>query len=521
VSTISVDNGQSKMGFPNVIMWPKQKGEFMKRREVLRYTIGAASMAYVPFSSAASLPSELLCTSRSGDVIGIKGSEVASFAKSLQRKLLLESTPHYHQERKLWNGLADNKRPAMIAQCIDTDDVIKAVQFATAHDLLIAVRGGGHGISGNAVADGAILIDLSRMSNLSTDLKAMTATAQAGVLLRELDTGAQQHGMVVPAGVVSHTGIAGLTLGGGIGINMRKMGLTSDNLLSVEIVTADGRLRTANEDENADLFWAVRGGGGNFGVVTSFTYRMHRLDPEILSGVVVYAMDDAKDMYNRYFDYSLEAPRELNMSAAMSISVTGEPFLMAGFQYMGSPEEGEKVLESYRHLGNPIADLITPKTFLRQQAILDAGNPHGTNYYVRGRMMDEYDPDLIEVMMDRWHHSPGRHNTMRLIRFGGAVDDIAADGTAWPHRGAKWDLELGGSWVDPSLSDKNIAWGREYWDALAPYVSDRFYINEMMDESQEEVEVSYGSNYPKLAIIKKKYDPNNFFRLNGNIKPAV
>jgi FAD/FMN-containing dehydrogenase len=386
---------------------------------------------------------------------------------------------------------------------------------------LVTVRGGGHGISGKAVENDTLLIDLSKMSNLSADPTTMTAVGEPGVLLRELDRGTQAHGMVVPAGVVSHTGISGLTLGGGIGINMRKMGLTIDNLLSVQIVTADGKLRTASDTENTDLFWAVRGGGGNFGIVTSYTYRMHKLDSQILSGVVVYAMDDAKDMYDRYFDYSLEAPRELNMSAAMSMSPTGTPFLMAGFQYMGSPKEGEKVLKSYRTLGNPVADLIKPKSFLRQQTLLDAGNPHGTNYYIRGRTMDEYDSDLIDVMMDRWNHSPGRHNTMRLIRFGGAVDDVAPDATAWPHRGAKWDLELGGSWVDPSLSAKNIKWGKDYWDALAPYVSDRFYINEMMDETQEEVAVSYGDNYPRLVQIKNKYDPKNFFRSNGNIKPTV
>ena len=493
----------------------------MKRRDFFRTSAAALAALYIPFSKSADLPAELLCKSRTGQTISLKHSEIADFAKSLQRKLLLKSTPHYHQERTLWNGLADHKLPALIAQCIDTDDVINAVNFARTHDLLVTVRGGGHGISGKAVADDALLIDLSKMSNLSADPLTKTATGQAGVLLRELDSGAQAHGMVVPAGVVSHTGIAGLTLGGGIGINMRKMGLTSDNLLSVQIVTADGKLRTASETENTDLFWAVRGGGGNFGIVTSFTYRMHKLDPIILSGVMVYAMGDAKEMFNRYFDYSLDAPRELNMSAAMSLKPSGEPFLMAGFQYMGSPKEGEKVLKSYRKMGKPIADLISPKTFLRQQAILDAGNPHGTNYYIRGRTMDEYDPDLIDVMMDKWRHSPGRHNTMRLVRFGGAIDDLALDATAWPHRGAKWDFELGGSWVDPSLSKQNVQWGKDYWEALAPYVSNRFYINEMMDETQDEVAISYGHNYARLVKIKNKYDPKNFFQSNGNIKPTV
>ena len=493
----------------------------MKRRDFVKNTLGAITASYIPFSRALDIPSEIPCMSRTGQIMSLKRGDVADLAKSLQRKLLLKSTPHYHQERMLWNGLADHTLPALIAQCIDSDDVINAVNFARTHDLLVTVRGGGHGISGKAIANDALLIDLSKMSNLSANPLTMVATAQAGVLLRELDVGTQAHGMAVPAGVVSHTGIAGLTLGGGIGINMRKMGLTSDNLLSVQIVTADGKLRTASDSENTDLFWAVRGGGGNFGVVTSFTYRMHKLDPEILSGVMVYAMDDAKDMFNRYFDYSLDAPRELSMSAAMSLKPSGEPFLMAGFQYMGPPKEGEKVLKSYRKMGKPIADLISPKTFLRQQTLLDAGNPHGTNYYIRGRTMDEYDPDLLDVMMDRWRHSAGRHNTMRLVRFGGAIDDLAQDATAWPHRGAKWDLELGGSWVDPALSAKNIKWGKDYWDALAPYVSNRFYINEMMDETQEEVAVSYGHNYPRLVQIKNKYDPKNFFQSNGNIKPTV
>ena len=493
----------------------------MKRRDFVKNTLGAITASYIPFSRALDITSEIPCMSRTGQIMSLKRGDVADLAKSLQRKLLLKSTPHYHQERMLWNGLADHTLPALIAQCIDSDDVINAVNFARTHDLLVTVRGGGHGISGKAIANDALLIDLSKMSNLSANPLTMVATAQAGVLLRELDVGTQAHGMAVPAGVVSHTGVAGLTLGGGIGINMRKMGLTSDNLLSVQIVTADGKLRTASDSENTDLFWAVRGGGGNFGVVTSFTYRMHKLDPEILSGVMVYAMDDAKDMFNRYFDYSLDAPRELSMSAAMSLKPSGEPFLMAGFQYMGPPKEGEKVLKSYRKMGKPIADLISPKTFLRQQTLLDAGNPHGTNYYIRGRTMDEYDPDLLDVMMDRWRHSPGRHNTMRLVRFGGAIDDLAQDATAWPHRGAKWDLELGGSWVDPALSAKNIKWGKDYWDALAPYVSNRFYINEMMDETQEEVAVSYGHNYPRLVQIKNKYDPKNFFQSNGNIKPTV
>lgn len=493
----------------------------MKRRDFVKNTLCAITASYIPFSRALDIPSEIPCMSRTGQIMSLKRGDVADLAKSLQRKLLLKSTPHYHQERMLWNGLADHTLPALIAQCIDSDDVINAVNFARTHDLLVTVRGGGHGISGKAIANDALLIDLSKMSNLSANPLTMVATAQAGVLLRELDVGTQAHGMAVPAGVVSHTGVAGLTLGGGIGINMRKMGLTSDNLLSVQIVTADGKLRTASDSENTDLFWAVRGGGGNFGVVTSFAYRMHKLDPEILSGVMVYAMDDAKDMFNRYFDYSLDAPRELSMSAAMSLKPSGEPFLMAGFQYMGPPKEGEKVLKSYRKMGKPIADLISPKTFLRQQTLLDAGNPHGTNYYIRGRTMDEYDPDLLDVMMDRWRHSPGRHNTMRLVRFGGAIDDLAQDATAWPHRGAKWDLELGGSWVDPVLSAKNIKWGKDYWDALAPYVSNRFYINEMMDETQEEVAVSYGHNYPRLVQIKNKYDPKNFFQSNGNIKPTV
>ena len=493
----------------------------MKRRDFVKNTLGAITASYIPFSRALDIPSEIPCMSRTGQIMSLKRGDVADLAKSLQRKLLLKSTPHYHQERMLWNGLADHTLPALIAQCIDSDDVINAVNFARTHDLLVTVRGGGHSISGKAIANDALLIDLSKMSNLSVNPLTMVATAQAGVLLRELDVGTQAHGMAVPAGVVTHTGVAGLTLGGGIGINMRKMGLTSDNLLSVQIVTADGKLRTASDSENTDLFWAVRGGGGNFGVVTSFTYRMHKLDPEILSGVMVYAMDDAKDMFNRYFDYSLDAPRELSMSAAMSLKPSGEPFLMAGFQYMGPPKEGEKVLKSYRKMGKPIADLISPKTFLRQQTLLDAGNPHGTNYYIRGRTMDEYDPDLLDVMMDRWRHSPGRHNTMRLVRFGGAIDDLAQDATAWPHRGARWDLELGGSWVDPALSAKNIKWGKDYWDALAPYVSNRFYINEMMDETQEEVAVSYGHNYPRLVQIKNKYDPKNFFQSNGNIKPTV
>ena len=481
--------------------------------------MGALTAAYVS-SGRAYFPSELRAIRRTGEETVLQRAEIEEFAKSLRRALLLPTSPRYDAARKIWNGAWDEKRPALIAQCADVSDVVNAINFARSHDLLVAVRGGGHSISGKSVCDGGIVIDLSPMRGVVVNPTAMTVRVEAGALLHDLDRETQSYGLVVPAGVVSHTGIAGLTLGGGIGILMRKFGLTIDNLRSVEIVATDGKLRYASEQENPDLFWGVRGGGGNFGIVTSFEFQAHRFGPKMLTCAVLYPITQAKDMLNRYFDYSVEAPDELHMFAGMTINEKNEELAMTGFVYAGPFSDGERILEPLRKLGKPIADFIRATDYVKQQSIGDAHNAHGRHYYIKGRHVNDFDPAMNDVIMDRWQHASGRFNTMRLVRFGGAIGQVAPDATAWPHRDAVWDLEVGASWLDPAHSEKFVNWGRDYWDALEPFTAENFYVNEIMDEGQDEVKTTYQGNYARLAQLKNKYDPDNLLQLNANIKPS-
>ena len=433
----------------------------------------------------------------------------------MRRALLLPTSPRYDEARKIWNGIWDDRRPALIAQCADVSDVINAIDFARTHDLLVAVRGGGHSISGKSICDGGIVIDLSPMRGVVVDASAMTVRVEGGALLHDMDRETQSYGLVVPAGVVSHTGIAGLTLGGGIGILMRKFGLTIDNLLSVEIVTPDGKLRHASEQDNPDLFWGVRGGGGN----TSFEFKAHRFGPKILVGAVIYPMDQAKDMLNRYFDYSLEAPDELHFFTGMTISERNEEFAMAGFIYSGPFSEGERAIEPFRKLGKPIAESSAPATTFNCTEVMPITHTAATT--ILKRHVNNFDPVMNDIIMERWHHADGRFNTMRLVRFGGAVGQVARAATAWPHRDAVWDLEVGASWLDPANSEKFVNWGRDYWDALEPFTAESFYVNEIMDEEQDKVKVTYQGNYERLVQLKNKYDPSNLLQLNANIKPSI
>ena len=492
----------------------------MKRRTFVKATMGAMTAAYLP-GSRAHFPSELRAIGRTGEETVLQRAEIEELAKSLRRALLTPVSPRYDDARKIWNGIWDDKYPALIAQCADISDVINVVDFARTHDLLVAVRGGGHSISGKSICDGGIVLDMSPMRGVVVDPDAMTARVEGGALLHDMDRETQSYGLVVPAGVVSHTGIAGLTLGGGIGILMRTYGLTIDNLRSVEIVTPDGKLRRASEQENPDLFWGVRGGGGNFGVVTSFEFGAHRFGPEVLTGAAIYPRDEARDMLNRYFEHSLDAPDELHCFTGMTINEKNEDFAMIGFTWSGSFSDGERVIAPLLKLGKPVAEFLRPTNYVGIQSRGDAHNAHGRHYYIKGRYVNDFDPVMNDIIMERWHHAKGRFNTMRIVRFGGAVGRVDSEATAWPHRDAVWDLEVGASWVDPAKSEKYVNWGRDYWDALEPYTADTFYVNEIMDEEQDKVKVTYQGNYERLVQLKNKYDPNNLLQLNANVKPSV
>ena len=485
----------------------------MKRREFLKSTMCASAAALVSSSHAASFPDELQILSRARRQKVLQRAELEELAGSLRRALLVPGSPRYEDNRKIWNGLWDSRRPAIIAQCIDISDIVNAVNFAREHDLLVAVRGGGHGISGQSICDGGMIIDLSEMRNVYVDVAARTATVEGGALLQDLDRESQAYGMVCPAGVVSHTGVAGLTLGGGIGILMRKYGLTIDNLLAVKLVTADGQVRLASAEENPDLFWGLRGGGGNFGVVSTLKFRLHEFGPNILTSTSMYPMSGAKDMFNRFYEVSERAPDDFHVWAGMTLREHGEPMAMMGFTYAGSMSRAERITQPLRGLGKPISEFMAPVNFVKQQSRIDAHNAHGRHYYIKGRHVNDYDPTMTDNILERWQQDPRRLNTMRVVTFGGAIADVANDATAWPHRQAKWDLELGGSWVNPDDSEEFVAWGKDYWDSILPYTADTFYINEIMDETQDEITANYQSNHGRLLALKRKYDGRNLFRL--------
>ena len=491
----------------------------MKRRDVLMTSLGAAALASIPGKEA--FASDLAAVTRTGGETTLTRAEIKEFADSLTNALLTPSTPRYDSARKVWNGIWDSRRPALIAQCADSDDVVSAVNFARTHDLLVAVRGGGHSISGMSVCDGGLVIDLSPMRTVLTDLATKTVRVGGGALLSDLDRETQTYGLVVPAGVVSHTGVAGLTLGGGIGRLMRMYGLTIDSLLAVDIVTADGQLRRASKDENQDLFWAVRGGGGNFGVVTAFEFQAHTFGPTYIGGGVLYSMEHAKDALDFSFEFSENAPDELGVNAGMTVTEDGTAAAIIGITYVGDESKAEKVLQPLRKFGRELRDVTRKANYVNEQSGRDAANSHGRLYYIKGRHINEYDPRMLDVLMERWGPAPGRYTTMRIVRFGGAVSQVDNEATAWPHRDTMWDIEVGGHWTDPNQSEEYVQWGRDYWDALEPYTAKELYLNELMDEEQEQVTNSYGKNYKRLVDLKNKYDPTNLFRMNANVEPTV
>jgi len=495
----------------------------MKRREFVTGALGAAATAaYFPTSRASSAPAELRVITRTGQEAVLTRAEVLELADGQTQALLTPTSPRYDAARKVWNAMWDSARPALIARCSYVEDVINAVNFARTHDLLLAVRGGGHSISGKSVCDGGLVIDLSPMRSVIVDPLARTARVAGGCLLSDVDQETQEYGMIVPAGVVAHTGVGGLTLGGGIGVLMRKFGLTIDNLRAVEIVTADGKVRTASADENPDLFWAVRGGGGNFGVVTSFTFNLNVFGPELLGCGLVYPLDQAQEVFDKYFEFTETMPSDMHGFAGMTLSDRREPLVTVGYSWLGSSfSEGERHLEPLRKFGKPVMNVLRPINFVRQQSQGDDHNEHGRVYYIKGRHVNDYDPEMTRLILERWKLAPGRFNTMRIVRFGGAVAEVASDATAWPHRNAMWDLEVGASWADQQYNDEYVQWGRDYWNTLDPFIEESFYVNEIMDEDQGKVATSYESNYPRLVNIKNQYDPKNLFQLNANIKPTV
>ena len=463
---------------------------------------------------------DLRVTLTTGAEAVLEDAAVKAFKASLRGELLCPDDDGYDRARRIWNGMVD-RHPAMIVQCAGVADVISAVNFARSTSLLIAVRGGGHNVAGNAVCDGGIMIDLSRMKSVRVDPVYRTARAEPGLTWADFDRETQAFGLAVTGGAISTTGIAGLTLGGGWGWLARKYGLASDNLLSVDMVTADGHFLTASATENEDLFWGVRGGGGNFGVVTSFEYRLHPVGT-LLAGMLIHPFEKAKQVLKFYREFTSTEPDELATYAVILIPPGGETVAAIVVCYNGPIEEGGRVLRPLREFGPPLADQVGPMSYTQVQKMLDFFYPPGIQNYWKSSFLKELSDDAIEVIIAYCSHLPSPMCHMVLEELGGAVSLRSQEETAFNHRDVRYNFLSLGVCTDPAESEKCIQWARKFWEAMQPFSSGGVYVNYLGQEGTERVRAAYGAQkYERLVTLKNKYDPTNLFRLNQNIKPTT
>ena len=456
---------------------------------------------------------------------------VEQFGSRLRGKLLRPGDAEYEEARLLWNGVID-KRPALIARCAGVGDVVDSVNFARENGLLLAVRGGGHNVAGNAVTDGGLVIDLSPMKGIRVDPERRVARAEAGATLGDLDRETQVFGLAAPLGVVSETGIAGLTLGGGIGWLRRKHGLSSDNLISVDVVTADGRYLTASEEENEDLFWGIRGGGGNFGVVTSFEYRLHPVGPEVTFCFVLYPGDRTKEVLRFCEEYAAQAPDEVSPLGVLGRvprdeifpeNWHGEQFVALLAMHPGNAEEGEQALKPLRELGAPIVDLSARMPYTEAQKALDEDYPDGWRYYWKSVNVSSLGDEVIDHLVEHGENAPSDHSTIDVWYQGGAMGRFGAGDSAFGDRSAPILLGIEANWEDPPGDEANIAWARSCFSDMRRFSDGGMYLNfpGFLEEGDQMLRDAYGENYERLVAVKNQYDPANLFRCNQNIKPTA
>jgi FAD/FMN-containing dehydrogenase len=435
----------------------------------------------------------------------------------------------FETARQIWNGDIQ-RRPAGIARCTGTADVLAAVRFARERELPVAIRGGGHAVAGHAVGDGALMVDLSGLTGVRVDPRARTARAQGGCLWRHVDHESQAFGLAVTGGIVTHTGIGGLTLGGGIGHLMRQYGLTVDSLLSCDLVTADAEFLVASEHEHPDLFWGLRGGGGNFGVVTSFTYRLHPLGPMVLAGVLAWPMSEAGEVLAALRDFIADAPDAVGVMANLRLApdlplipdeLRGRPIVALIVCYAGPLTEGQRVLRPLRELNTPVLDTVGPKPYLDHQAVFDPAYPHGRGYYWKAWKLPPLSDRAIDVIIGQAEAITSPLSAIPIFTLGGAVARVGEDATAFTGRGAAHDINFVASWLpDDPEPERHKAWARAAWEALRPFAQG-VYVNFLSDEPGAHVRVAYGGRtYARLAALKSKVDPLNVFRFNQNIVPA-
>ena len=488
----------------------------MKRRAFL-HSATALLATSAPIARAFA-EDPIVAVSGDGKEVLLPMTDVRALRLELSGPLLLPGDKGYEEARRIWNGAFD-RHPAMIVRCSSAADVVRAVQFARSFDLLVAVRGGGHSLPGHSVCDRGIVIDLSRMDSVRIDASSGTASVEPGVLLGQMDRATQAAGFAVPAGTVSHTGVAGLTLGGGFGRLTRKYGLTIDHLLSADVVTASGKQLKASAKDNPDLFWAIRGGGGNFGIVTAFEFQMRPLTHPLIGGDLVYSFAHAREVLRHLADYVFEAPDEMWVDPILETEANGSRQLLVNVCHCGETSAAKREVDRLRSFGRILHDNVGPKSYVTLQSEHDARSPHGRGYYMSGVSVDRLEPALIDLTLDRMQQPGSGMAKISFTQNGGAIARVPIDQAAFANRTPMHNIVVRASWDDRSEAEVKTSWGRVVAKDLQGF-SQRYYANLSQAEAQSRTRIFYGENLDRLRAIKKKYDPTNLFRLNPNIEPG-
>ena len=458
----------------------------------------------------------------------VPAAELDELTASVQGQVVTAGAPGYDEARTIWNAMID-RRPAVIVRCKNAGDVQRAVRFADARGLLVSIRGGGHNIGGYAVCAGGVMIDLSLMTAVDVDAGERRARVDPGVTLAGLDAATQKHGLATPVGINSTTGVAGLTLGGGFGWLTRKLGFTVDNLLSADVVTADGQLRRTSEREHADLFWAIRGGGGNFGVVTSFEFTLHPVGPEILAGLIVHPFDATPALMRHYRSVVATTPDELTcwlvfrQAPPLPFLPTewhGREVAVIALAYCGDIATGERVIEPLRSFGSPIGQHLGAMPLVAWQQAFDPLLTPGARNYWKSHDFRSVSDGLIDAIVDAVERLPGPQCEIFLGQLGGKAARVSPDAMAFCRRDAEFVVNVHTRWDDPADDARSIAWARAFFEAMTPYAMGSVYVNFMPEDEKDRVPAAFGANYSRLAAVKAKYDPRNLFRMNLNIQPA-
>ena len=472
---------------------------------------------------------EIQIRSKNGSSTNVSEADISTLRSSLRGRLLFPGDAGYEEARTIWNAMID-RRPAMVVRPENVEDVVSAVNFAREKGLLLCVKGGGHNIAGNAVCDGGLMIDLSGMNYVKVDAERRIAQVGPGAKLADFDREAQAHALATPLGINSTTGVAGLTLGGGFGWLSRKFGTTVDNLLSADVVTADGKVVRASETENPDLFWGLRGGGGNFGIVTNFEFKLHPFGPDVLTGLIVFPFDQAKDVLRKYRDAVKTMPDDLNVWVVMR-KAPPLPFLPedAHFKeavifacfYSGDPAEGEKLLQPFRSFGTPYGEFIGVQPFAAWQQAFDPLLTPGVRNYWKSHNFAELPDDAIDIAIKYVNDLPSPHTEIFFGLVGGQASRVPADATAYSQRDALWACNVHGRWETPEEDSKVISWAREFWNDSEPYSTGGVYVNFMTEDEKSRVTSAYKPEiWNRLVEVKRKYDPTNLFSMNQNIDPS-